>query len=322
MPASRSESNEIAITRIYDAPVAAVWDAWTDPEQVAQWWGPRGFTLTTHAKDLRPGGHWDYTMHGPDGRDYPNVTRYHQVEPLRKLVYDHGGSADTPPLFRVTVLFFELEGGTRTRMEMTMSLPTAAAAREARIFIKAAGGNATWDRLAEYLEKARSGGERFVIHRSFDAPLTTVFQMWTDPDHLPRWLPPPGFSMRILRGDIRTGSSILLVMTGPNDARLHARFDYEEIRDPERIVYVQRFCDEHERVSRHPMPPTFPETLRATVSFAAEGPEQTRVTVVLEPVGAVTPAELETFVQARAGMTLGWSASFDALEELLPAAVR
>ena len=50
---SRTRSS---ITRVYDAPVEAVWDAWTDPEQVAQWWGPRGFTLTTHSKDLRPGG--------------------------------------------------------------------------------------------------------------------------------------------------------------------------------------------------------------------------------------------------------------------------
>ena len=65
--AAKNKSNSINIIRIYDAPVEAVWDAWTDPEQVAQWWGPRGFTLTTHSKDLRPGGHWAYTMHGPDG---------------------------------------------------------------------------------------------------------------------------------------------------------------------------------------------------------------------------------------------------------------
>jgi uncharacterized protein YndB with AHSA1/START domain len=78
--AAKNKSNEIKITRVYDAPVEAVWDAWTDPEQVAQWWGPRGFTLTTHSKDLRPGGSWAYTMHGPDGTDYPNKTHYFEVE--------------------------------------------------------------------------------------------------------------------------------------------------------------------------------------------------------------------------------------------------
>ena len=76
--AAKSKSNEIAITRIYDAPLRAVWDAWTDPKQVAKWWGPRGFTITTHSKDLRPGGSWKYTMHGPDGTDYPNITVYHE----------------------------------------------------------------------------------------------------------------------------------------------------------------------------------------------------------------------------------------------------
>ena len=176
--AAKNKSNEIRITRIYDAPVQAVWDAWTDPEQVAQWWGPRGFTLTTHSKDLRPGGHWNYTMHGPDGVDYPNKTQYFEVEKYAKLVYDHGGNDDRPPLFRVTVLFSEVDG--KTKMDMTMTLPTPEAAEETRKFIKKAGGNSTWDRLAEYLEKESSGKEKFVINRTFDAPLEVMFEMWTE----------------------------------------------------------------------------------------------------------------------------------------------
>src|SRR5580765_6698849 len=126
--AAKNNSSEIRITRIYEAPVAAVWDAWTDPEQAARWWGPRGFTLTTHSKDLRPGGHWKYTMHGPDGTDSPNNALYHEVEPLRTLVYDHGGNDDRPPLFHVTVLFTQLDGGAKTRMDMTMALATPEAA--------------------------------------------------------------------------------------------------------------------------------------------------------------------------------------------------
>src|SRR5215467_13003722 len=125
---SKNKSNEIRITRIYDAPVLAVWDAWTDPEQVAQWWGPRGFTITTHSKDLRPGGHWTYTMHGPDATDWPNSTHYFEVEEHSKLVYDHGANDDRPALFRVTVLFKEIGG--KTKMDMTMTLPTPEAAEE------------------------------------------------------------------------------------------------------------------------------------------------------------------------------------------------
>src|ERR1700761_7766970 len=109
----KNNSNELNLTRLYDAPVQAVWEAWTEPDQTALWWGPRGFTLTTHSKDLRPGGTWDYTMHGPDGTDYPNITQYHEVEQNKKLVYDHGGNENQPPMFRVTVLFTEERGKTR-----------------------------------------------------------------------------------------------------------------------------------------------------------------------------------------------------------------
>ena len=52
---AENKANEICITRVYEAPVKVVWDAWTDPEQTAKWWGPRGFSLTTHSKDLRVG---------------------------------------------------------------------------------------------------------------------------------------------------------------------------------------------------------------------------------------------------------------------------
>lgn len=69
-----------------NAPVKMVWDAWVDPKQVTQWWGPRGLTLTSHSKDVRTGGHWNYTMHGPDGVDYPNKTKYLEVEKYSRMV--------------------------------------------------------------------------------------------------------------------------------------------------------------------------------------------------------------------------------------------
>src|SRR5262245_20267322 len=127
-------SNEIHIQRIYDAPVKAVWDAWCEPDQVAQWWGPRGFTITTHSKKLEVGGVWHYTMHGPDGTDYVNKTLYHEVEPYAKLVYDHGGNDERAPLFRVTATFRDVGG--KTQLDMTMRMATAEAAAESRKMIK------------------------------------------------------------------------------------------------------------------------------------------------------------------------------------------
>lgn len=311
---AKNNSNEIRITRIYHAPVQAVWDAWTDPEQVAQWWGPRGFTLTTHSKDLRTGGHWDYTMHGPDGTDYPNTTKYLEVVPLAKLVYDHGGHADRPPLFRVTVVFSEKNG--KTTMEMSMALPTPEAAEETKKFIKKAGGNATWDRLAEYLEKASTGTEKFVINRTFAAPLVVMFEMWTDPKHLANWLPPAGFTMEFIRCDLKPGGSGFYRMTN-GQFEMYGKIHYLKIEKPDTLIYTQQFSDKDGGISRHPMAPTWPETMLTTVKLAAEGTEQTRVTVTWEPYGPVTREEIEAFIKMRGSMTQGWTGTFDKLDDYL-----
>lgn len=313
--AAKVKSNELHIHRVYDAPLQAVWDAWTDPRQAAQWWGPRGFTLTTHSKDLRTGGSWVYTMHGPDGVDYPNKTQYLEVVDRAKLVYDHGANDERPPLFRVTVLFSETGG--KTKMDMTMTLPTPEAAEEARKFIKKAGGDSTWDRLAEYLEEQSSGKSRFVINRSFDVPLETMFEMWTDPKHLSRWLAPTGFEMQFLKAEIKPGGRSFYVMSGGSGVKMYGRAEYLRIENPGLLMYTQQFCDEHENLSRHPMAPTWPATMLTTVQLTAESSDRTRVTVTWEPHSPTTPEELDTFIKARGGMAQGWTGSFDKLETYL-----
>lgn len=311
----KSKSNELHLTRVYDAPVAAVWDAWTDPEQVAQWWGPRGFTITTHSKDLRPGGHWRYTMHGPDGVDYANVTNYLEVEKHKKLVYDHGGNDERKPLFRVTVLFSE--SGGKTTMDMTMSLPTPEAAEQTRQFIKKAGGESTWDRLAEFVEERKSGKQKFVINRSFDAPIDVMFEAWTNPEHLSKWLPPTGFDMKFIHADIRAGGKSFFVMSNASGLKMYARAEYREVRKPDLLVYAQQFCDENENVSRHPFAPTWPATMLTAVQFISEDAAHTRVTVTTEVIGDATAEEMATFIEGRSGMMIGWTGSFDKLEEHL-----
>lgn len=312
--AARSKANVISLTRVYDAPLQAVWEAWTNPEEVAQWWGPRGFTLTTHSHDLRTGGHWHYTMHGPDGTDYENTTQYLEVVPGQRMVYDHGGHKDRPPLFRVTVLFTEREG--RTQLDMSMAFATPEIAVEMRGFIKKAGGEATWDRLAEYLGKHRAGQEQFFITRSFDAGIERVYEMWTDPAHIAQWLPPTGATMRYLRAEPRVGGSSFYAMTFPDGATMHGLIRYIALERPHRIVYTQQFCDEKERVVRPPFFKHWPETMLSTVELAAEGPDRTRVTVRWEPRDAIA-ADVAEFVKQRSSMTMGWTGSFDKLETLL-----
>ena len=307
---SAKKPNELYINRIYDAPVKMVWEAWVDPKKAAKWWGPRGFTITTHSKDLKVGGVWHYTMHGPDGVDYPNKTKYLEVEEYSRLVYDHGGYDDRPPLFRVTVNFTEL--GEKTKMEMTMTLATPEAAKEISKFIKQAGGNATWDRLAEYL----SDDEKFVINRTFEATIDKVFEMWTNPEHLPKWLPPTGFDMKFISVDIKAGGTSFYSMSN-GEVTMYGKSIYQEISRPHRLVYKQVFCDEQGNISRHPMAPTWPETMLVVVTFVEEETNLTRVTATSEIIGEATAEERATFHESKGGMTQGWSGSFDRLDEVL-----
>jgi len=112
-------------TRVLDAPRARVFSVWTEPKHLAQWWGPNGFTTTTHSFDLRPGGVWRFVMHGPDGRDYQNRVTFEEIVPPQRIVYRHGGGDDVEPVqFRTMVIFEEL--GRRTRITWRGEFPSAA----------------------------------------------------------------------------------------------------------------------------------------------------------------------------------------------------
>ena len=310
-----NKSNEFTLTRIYDATVKQVWDAWSDPAKAAKWWGPRGFTITNHSKELKVGGIWHYTMHGPDGTDYPNKALYHEVELYKLLVYDHGGYDDRPPLFRVRVVFSDL--GKKTKIEMTMAFPTPEEAEKTKKFIKEVGGTGTWDRLAEYLEGEISGKQLFVINRSFEASIEKVFDMWTKPVHFSKWMGPAGVRMEYLVSEIQEGKTLFYKMTNDKDINMYGKIHYHKIERPTCLEYSQVFCDEKGNVTRHPMAPVWPEVMQTKVLFASEEDGQTRVTVIWEPSAPVTPEELKVFVDARAGMTQGWTGSFDKLEEYL-----
>lgn len=142
---------EIVITRIMNAPRELVFEAWTNPKHVAHWWGPNGFTSTIYEMDVRPGGVWRLTMHGPDGTNYPNKIVYIEVLKPERLVYDHGsGVEDEPEQFRATVVFDDQGGKTRVTMRALFKSPEE---RDQVIEQHGAieGGNQTLARLEQYL---------------------------------------------------------------------------------------------------------------------------------------------------------------------------
>lgn len=137
----------IVTTRLLKAPQARVWAAWTDPVQLARWWGPNGFTNTIKAFEPRVGGRFDLTMHGPDGTDYRNESHFTAVDPMVRLAYYH----ETGPKFLATATF-EARGNEtfltfRAEFESAEELETAV-----RVFGAAEGSKQTVARLAALLE--------------------------------------------------------------------------------------------------------------------------------------------------------------------------
>lgn len=121
---TNTTDRELRFTRILDAPRELVFDVWTQPEHVAKWWGPDGFTLTSQEMDVRPGGVWRFIMHGPDGTDYKNRVVFTHVQRPERLEYKHAGEEEDEDIkFSVTILFEEY--GTQTRLDMHMLFATA-----------------------------------------------------------------------------------------------------------------------------------------------------------------------------------------------------
>jgi uncharacterized protein YndB with AHSA1/START domain len=143
-------AREIVASRLLNAPRELVFDAWTDPHRVAQWWGPTGFTTTTHEMAVEPGGVWRFVMHGPDGVDYDNTIVFIEVVRPERLVYSHSGKAGEPIEFHVTATF-EDQGG-KTLLTMRSVFATQAERdRVVKEFGAIEGAHQTLERLAHYL---------------------------------------------------------------------------------------------------------------------------------------------------------------------------
>jgi uncharacterized protein YndB with AHSA1/START domain len=104
---NNTADRELRISRLLNAPVELVWEVWTNPEHIKNWWGPNGFSNTITKMDMIPGGEWDLIMHGPDGTDYKNKSVFREVVKYKRIVYEHV----TAPKF-VTTIEFEERGDT------------------------------------------------------------------------------------------------------------------------------------------------------------------------------------------------------------------
>lgn len=143
IPASAAPA--IVNTRVFPVPMTELFAAFGDPARLARWWGPAGFTNSIQEFDFRPGGAWHITMRAPGGAEYPNESRFLEVSPPNRVVFEHLG-----PMHRywMTMEFGPAEGGARLTWQMRFE----SSAEHARLREFIAGANEqNFDRLAACL---------------------------------------------------------------------------------------------------------------------------------------------------------------------------
>jgi uncharacterized protein YndB with AHSA1/START domain len=154
-------SNEITITRTFDAPVAAVWRAWTDPQTFMRWWGPEHFTSPVARMDFREGGKYLFAMRSPEGQDLYSTGFYREIVPNERIVFTDSfadaegnvippsqyGMGDDFPLETIVTVTFEPLGD-RTRMTIVNTgVPAGEMAEMTR-----EGWRTSLDKLAQAVE--------------------------------------------------------------------------------------------------------------------------------------------------------------------------
>ena len=145
----KQEENILIHTRVLDAPRDLVWEVWTNPAHIKEWWGPNGFSLTTKSMNVEPGKNWDFIMHDM-GRDWDNKIEYLEVKKPSLLSYKHSGK-DVDYNFTVSVLFEEVEG--KTLLTMKSVFKSKAIIEELNRKVNAIeGGKQTLNRLENYLK--------------------------------------------------------------------------------------------------------------------------------------------------------------------------
>lgn len=314
---------EITICRMFSAPRELVWRAWTDPQHVGRWWGPAGFTTTTHAMDARPGGSWRYTMHGPDGTDYPCRIDYLELEAPSRLTYRLGGEGSNNAISFHTTVVFEQVDDQRTKVTMRSVFPTA----EARQFVienfgAVEGGKQHLANLADHLAtmSAPDAEAPFSISHVCQAPRDMVWGAWTEREQLLQWFGPKGSQMLDATLDLRVGGMFHYRMSHPHGMEMWGRWVFRIIDRPHKLEFVSSFSDAGGGVAPAPFPglDDFPPEVLTSVTLVDHAGlgKGTLVTVEARPFHG-TRAQREFFSAFHPSMRQGWTGTLQQLTEFL-----
>lgn len=113
------DGREIILSRLIRAPRHIVFQAWIDPDKLATWWGPKGFTISVQSFNIETGGAWKFVMHGPDGIDYRNRVVFIEVLAPERIAFSQSSDTDNDPdTFNTTVTFEDQDDCTLLNMRL------------------------------------------------------------------------------------------------------------------------------------------------------------------------------------------------------------
>ena len=235
---------ELVTTRVLSASPERVFEVWTDPDKLTHWWGPKGFSTTTHTMDLRPGGEWRFTMHGPDGRDYKSRIEFIEVAKPSSLVYRHRDEGETEPTnFLAKVTFAALGAKTLLTMRMIFDSPEELSRTE-DVYGASEGLLQTLARLSGYILKVQPVAPRsdreLATSRVIHAAPERVYEAFRDPKQLGGWWGPNGFTNTFHQFEFRPGGAWNLTMHGPDGKSYPNEMVFVETEAPRRVVIEHR----------------------------------------------------------------------------------
>ena len=291
---TNSSDRELIITRVLNARRDLVWEVWTNPQHIKNWWGPSGFYNTIFKMEVKPGGEWEFIMHGPDGTDYRNKSIYSEIIKPERLVFDHVSW----PKINFTITFEEQ--GNNTLLTWKMLFETAEDLHKVVKDLKADHGlKQNIEKLETYLAKGYASDE-LTITRLINAPVELVFKAWTNKEMLAKWWGPDGFTSPVCEIEAKPGGKIYIEMKGPDGKLSPMDGEFHEIIPNERVVFTSAALDENN------------QRLFEGMNTVTLTEENGRTRLILHVKAGKIRSEGQHHL---AGMNEGWSQSIDRLEE-------
>jgi uncharacterized protein YndB with AHSA1/START domain len=310
------------VERVFDAPRALVFQMWSEPRHLKQWWGPSGWTLPVCEIDFRPGGTWFYGMKGPDGMESWGRATYREIVEPERIVYvdafadAQGNVLAGMPLMVNRIEFLEQDGKTKIR-SMT-EFASEAELEQTLAMGMVEGLTETWDRLEQYLTQKGStmsssnstfkstmtmpSDREIVMSRVVSAPPALVYKAFSDPAIVSQWWGMRASTTIVDKFDFRVGGAWRFIEREAGGEENAFRGEFREIVPGERVT--QTF--EWEGMPGH--------IIVDTMTLEDLGGGKTRITTTSH-----FASQEDRDGMIAAGMEGGANESWDRLEEWLQA---